>query len=110
MARYANMMDDSMEEHVLEGDSGLHETIYRATHNLALGQVGKAIVAMLRQHFWTEAKEFNRYWGNPEEHRDLVAAIAERDSESAARIANKLLDVNRERSKLQQNGKDFKEE
>ena len=110
MARFANMIDESMEEYVLEGDAGLHETIYRATHNLAMEQVGKAIVGMLRQHFWTEAKDFNRYWGNPEEHLELVGAIAERDAKAAARIANKLLDVNRERSNIQQNGKDSKEE
>jgi GntR family galactonate operon transcriptional repressor len=75
----------------IEADLRFHELIYTSTNNLALVQLGRVIMAMQAPYFRTSPT----YWPNPEQHRKIARAVADRDSARAHKETTNLLEVNR---------------
>jgi DNA-binding FadR family transcriptional regulator len=78
-------------EIAIEADLRFHEIIYTSTNNLALVQLGRVIVAMQAPYF----RASPTYWPNPEQHRRIARAIADRDAARARAETTTLLEVNR---------------
>jgi len=78
-------------ETAIEADLRFHEVIYASTNNLALVQLGRVIMAMQAPYF----RASPTYWPNPEQHRRIARAVADRDSARARAETTTLLEVNR---------------
>lgn len=90
--------DDLANEDVavaIEADLRFHGVLYEATKNLALGQFGSLMVAMLRPYFMVSAMQLDNYKPNPVQHRRIAHAILARDAERARQETIILLDVNK---------------